>query len=135
MLDCNFIVKEINMFVSFCNKEHFCIHIESTSPADGTSELISESEIEQQEANFYLTELNQDPDQCSEEPKANFAQEGKPQCIIPLFSRYLHLTIHYIKKDVPSDVGSRTVRGLEEVICLSFPHIMQCVEATTHYML
>ena len=28
-----------------------------------------------------LIELNQDPDQCSEEPKANFPQEGKPQCI------------------------------------------------------
>ena len=35
-----------------------------------------------------LIELNQDPDQCSEEPKANFAQKGKLWCIIPLFSRY-----------------------------------------------
>ena len=78
-------MKERSEFVSYCNKEHFCIHIESTSPADGTSELIPESEIEQHDANFYLTELNQDPNQCSEEPMANFAQEGKPWCIIPLF--------------------------------------------------
>ena len=35
-----------------------------------------------------LIELNQDPDQCSEEPKANFAKKGKPRCIISLFSRY-----------------------------------------------
>ena len=33
--------------------------------------------------------------------------------------------------DVPSAVGSRTVRGLEEVISgRYFPHTMQCVEAT-----
>jgi hypothetical protein len=36
-----------------------------------------------------------------------------------------------LKKDVPSVVGSRTVRGLGEVISgRSFPHIVQCVEAT-----
>jgi hypothetical protein len=35
------------------------------------------------------------------------------------------------KKDVPSAIGSRTVRGLGEVISgRSFPHIIQCVEAT-----
>ena len=87
-MNCNFIVKERNEFVSYYNKEHFCIHIESTSPADGTSELIPESEIEQHDhdANLYLTELNQDPNHCSEEPKANFAKKGKPRCIIPLFS-------------------------------------------------
>ena len=84
-------MKEINVFVSYCNKEHFCIHIESTSPADGTSELIPESEIEQQEANLYLSELNQDPDQSSEEPKANFTQEGKPRCIIPSFYRVIYI--------------------------------------------
>ena len=91
-------MKEINVFVSYCNKEHFCIHIKSTSPADGTSELISESEIEQQEANLYLTELNQDPDQCSEEPKATFdrAQEGKPRCIITLFSALILSNYSYM---------------------------------------
>ena len=75
LLDCNFIVKERNELVSCCNKEHHCIHIESTSPADGTSELIPESEIEHDhDANLYLTELNQDPDQSSEEPKASSVQ-------------------------------------------------------------
>ena len=79
------------MFGSFCNKEHFCIHIEATTSADGTSELIPESEIEQQEGNLYLTELNQNPDQYSKEPKANFTREGKPRCIIPLFYRVIYI--------------------------------------------
>jgi hypothetical protein len=36
-----------------------------------------------------------------------------------------------IKKDEPSVVGSRTVRGLEEVTSgRSFPYIVQCVEVT-----
>ena len=39
--------------------------------------------------------------------------------------------IQQIKKDVPSAVGSRTVWGLGEVISgRSFPHTVQCVEAT-----
>jgi hypothetical protein len=38
---------------------------------------------------------------------------------------------HNSKKDVPSAVGSCTVRGLGEVISgRSFPRIVQCVEAT-----
>ena len=81
MLDYNFIVKERNVFVSCCNKSHFCIHIESITLADGTYELIPESEFEPREANLNLTEVAEDPNQCSEEPKANFAQEGKPRCI------------------------------------------------------
>ena len=68
--------------VSCCNESNFfCIHIESTSLADGTYELIPESEFEQREANLNLTEVAEDPNQCSEEPKANSAQEGKPRCI------------------------------------------------------
>jgi hypothetical protein len=36
-----------------------------------------------------------------------------------------------VLEDVPSAVGSRTVRGLGEVISgRSFPHIVQCVKAT-----
>jgi len=83
-------VKEDIQIVSFCNKKHLCIHIESTSPSDGTSELIFEFESEQHEANLNLTdvnliELNQGSGQCSKQPNANFAQEGKLRCIIPLF--------------------------------------------------
>ena len=49
--------------------------------------------------------------------------------IKPVWQEYCDY--HSGKKDVPSAVGSRTVRGLEEVISgRSFPHIVQCVEAT-----
>jgi len=42
-----------------------------------------------------------------------------------------HAVCFYEEKDVPSAVGSRTVRGLGEVISgRSFPHTVQCVEAT-----
>ena len=43
-----------------------------------------------------LIELNQDPDQCSEEPKANFAKEGKHRCITHYFQRYYSSNYSYI---------------------------------------
>jgi hypothetical protein len=47
------------------------------------------------------------------------------KCFFPLDVRL------NVIKDVPSAVGSRTVRDLGEVISgRSFPHIVQCVEAT-----
>jgi hypothetical protein len=62
-----------------------CIHIESTTLADGNYELVPESEIEQREAQVNLTEVTEDPNQSSEEPLTSFAQEGKPRCMIPVF--------------------------------------------------
>ena len=51
---------------------HMCaFHIDSTTLADGTYELVPESESEQRE----------DLNQSSEEPKASSAQEGKPRSI------------------------------------------------------
>jgi len=44
-----------------------------TTLADGTYELVPESESEQREAQVNLTEAAEDPNQSSEEPKANFA--------------------------------------------------------------
>ena len=41
--------------------------------ANGTYELILKSESEQREAQANLTEAAEDPNQSSEEPKANFA--------------------------------------------------------------
>jgi hypothetical protein len=62
-----------------------CIHIESTILANGTYELVPESESEQHEAQVNLTKVAEDPNQGSEEPSTSFAQEGKPRCIIPVF--------------------------------------------------
>ena len=62
------------------------MHIETVNLPDGISELVPSSEDEPVESQLHLTdlnliELNQDPDQCSEEPKAISAQEDKPRCI------------------------------------------------------
>ena len=40
-----------------------------------------ESKSEQREAQVNLTKAAQDPNQSSEEPKADYAQEGKPRSI------------------------------------------------------
>ena len=44
-----------------------------------------ESESEQREAQVNLTEITEDPNQSSEEPKASSAQEGKPRSMSRLF--------------------------------------------------
>ena len=38
-----------------------------------------ESESEQREAQVNLTEVTEDPNPISEEPRSSYAQEGKPQ--------------------------------------------------------
>ena len=56
-------------------------HIDTTVLADGTYELILESERGDQEAQLNATTLTEDPDQSPEEPKADLAsdyREGKP---------------------------------------------------------
>jgi hypothetical protein len=59
-----------------------------TTLADGTYNLVPEFESEQREAQGNLTEVAEDPDQRSEEPPTSFAQEGKPQCMIPVFNLF-----------------------------------------------
>ena len=57
-------------------------YIDTTILADGTYELIPESEGGDQEAQLNATTLTEDPDQSPEEPKANLAsdyREGKPR--------------------------------------------------------
>ena len=68
-------------FVSYCNKFHSCIHIETANLADGTYELVPTHEDETNGAQVNALELIQDPNQSLEEPKASSAQEGKPRCI------------------------------------------------------
>jgi len=65
--------------------------------SNGIYELTPVGETIVDEGPLNLTELNQDPDQRPQEPKASFdsAQEGKPRCIILLFSRILTFT-HFI---------------------------------------
>ena len=65
--------------------------------SNGIYELTPVGETIVDEGPLNLTELNQDPDQRPQEPKASFdsAQEGKSRCIILLFSRILTFT-HFI---------------------------------------
>ena len=56
-------------------------HIDTTVLSDGTYELIPDSEGGDQETQLNTTTLTEDPDQSSEEPKANLVsgyREGKP---------------------------------------------------------
>ena len=63
-----------------------------------------ESESEQHEAQVNLTEATQDPNQSSEEPKADYAQEGKPRCMTYLFAIYAiycsYLLVHLSLKEL-----------------------------------
>ena len=70
-----------------------------TTLADGTYELVPESESEQREAQVNLTEIAEDLNQSSEEPKASSAQEGKPRSMSYLFLNlcnylYSYLLVH-----------------------------------------
>ena len=47
-----------------------------------------ESESEQREAQVNLTEATEDPNQVLEEPKASYAQEGKPRSMTYYFQHY-----------------------------------------------
>ena len=75
-----------------------CIHIETVNFSDGVYELTPIGETVLDGGSLNLTELNQDPDQRSEEPKASFdsAQEGKPRCINPIIFARIYVYIFYI---------------------------------------
>ena len=67
--------------------------IDLTALADGTYELVPESESEQREAQVNLTEATEDLNQSSEEPKASSAQESKPQSMSYLIQIYATVSI------------------------------------------
>ena len=76
LLNCNFIVKCVFIIPFLAS------HIDTTVLADGTYELIPESEGGDHEAQVNTAVLTEDPNQSSEEPQANLAsdyREGKPR--------------------------------------------------------
>ena len=76
---------------------HACaFHIDTSTLADGTYDLVPESESEPREAQVNLTEAAEDPNQSSEEPKASFAEEGKPWSITTNFQLMQLLFIYGI---------------------------------------
>ena len=65
-----------------CCNTFLASHIDTTVLADGTYELIPESEGGDQENQVNAATLTEDPDQSPEEPKADLASdyhEGKPR--------------------------------------------------------
>ena len=83
-LDYNSLVKNwLNRITKITHA--YAFHIDSTTLPDGTYELVPEFESEQREAQVNLTEATEDPNQVSEEPKAGYAQEGKPRSMSYLF--------------------------------------------------
>ena len=72
------------------------MYIETFNLADGDYELVPSHTLAATDVNLNCTNLAQELDQAPEESQPDSAQEGKPRCMIPLFSRYLHLTIHYM---------------------------------------
>ena len=76
--------------VSFPTKttHAYASHIDLTALADGTYELVPESESEQCESQVNSTDATEDPNQVSEEPKPSYAQEGKPRSMTYYFQYY-----------------------------------------------
>ena len=66
----------------------YAFHIDSTTLADSTYELVPESKSEQREAQVNLTEPTEGSNQVSEEPNASYAQEGKIRSMTYYFQLY-----------------------------------------------
>ena len=61
------------------NNTFFCIHVDSTTLADGNYELVPASEEENRDAQVAWTEATEDPGQRPEVSAPEPKQEGKPQ--------------------------------------------------------
>ena len=78
------------------------LHIDADILIDWMNELLPESKKDYCEAQANLTELlteiAEDPNQCSKEPNATFdsAQEGKPRWITHYFPRYYSSNYSYV---------------------------------------
>ena len=92
-MDYNSIMRKlINLYHQITHE--YAFHIELTTLTNRTYELVSEFESEQRDAQVNLTEVVEDPNQSSEEPKTSFAQEGKPRSIIPYFQLMQFLLLY-----------------------------------------
>jgi len=66
-------------------------HIESVNLADGDYELVPADSRVDQDINLNCANLSQDLGQAPEDSRFDSAQEGKPRCIILLFSELLFI--------------------------------------------
>ena len=72
------------------------MHIESVNLADGDYELVPSDSIPAVAINLNCANLNQDLGQAPENSQSVSAQEGKPRCIIPLFSALISSNYSYV---------------------------------------
>ena len=87
----HFLVKQV--ISCYRHTTHTCaFHIDSTTLADGTYELVPESDSEQREAQVNLTEAIEDLNPISEEPRFSYAQEGKPRSM-SFYFKFMQLII------------------------------------------
>ena len=83
-------MKERN-HLSLCNHHNLALHIEAVNLADGEYELVPADSCVAQKVNLNCTNIAQDLGQAPEVSLPDSAQEGKPGCIIPLFSELLFI--------------------------------------------
>ena len=83
-------MKERN-HLSYSNHDNLALHIEAVNLADGEYELVPVDSCVTSEVNLNCTNLAQDLGQAQEDSQPDSAQEGKPRCIIPLFSVLLFI--------------------------------------------
>ena len=72
------------------------MHIETVNLLDGDYELVPANTTTPESVSLNYTDLNQDPNQYSEEPKATFKQCPRRQAPVHnpiIFTPYIHLTI------------------------------------------
>ena len=72
------------------------MHIETVNLADGDYKLVPSDSVSKEIANLNGANLNQDLGQALEDSQTFSAQEGKPRCIIPLFSALISSNYLYV---------------------------------------
>ena len=88
----NFIMKE-RKIISCHNNTPLHLHIETVNLTDGDYKLVPSDSVSAEIANLNGANLNQDLGQALEDSQTFSAQEGKPRCIIPLFSELLFILL------------------------------------------
>ena len=91
------------------------MHIETVNLADGDYELVSADSRVDQEVNLNCANLSQDLGQAPEAFLPDSAQEGKPRCMIPLFSR-IFTFMYYIYLSLGVDRNHRCM-SLGTYVC------------------
>ena len=77
--------------ISCHNNTSLHLHIETVNLVDGEYELVPADSRIDQEVNLNCPNVAQDLGQVPEVSLPDSAQEGKPQCIIPLFFHIIYI--------------------------------------------